>query len=211
MRRVRALWSRLRGTFHSRQFNNDFDAELESYIDEAIQDGIRAGLSEAESRRQAMLRLGGAEQARQYRRDRATLPSIENFLRDLRYALRGLFRNLGFTITAIVTLALGIGATTTVFSLVDRILFRSLPYAHPEQLVSVGLTAPIIPQEFMLGGSYYEWQDHQTPFTALTSDTGVTECDLTEQNPQRLSCANVEQNFLPTLGVSPVLGRNFLP
>ena len=132
-------------------------------------------------------------------------------MRDARYALRGFLRNPLFAITAIATLALGIGATTAVFSVVDRILFRSLPYAHPDQLVSVGLTAPIIPEEFMLGGSYYDWQDHQTPFVSLTSDTGVTECDLTERNPQRLSCANVEQNFLPTLGVSPVLGRNFLP
>ena len=86
-------------------------------------------------------------------------------MRDVRYALRGFRRNPVFAVTAILTLALGIGATTAVFSVVDRILFRSLPYAHPDELVSVGLTAPIIPQEFMLGGSYYEWQDNQTPFT----------------------------------------------
>ena len=132
-------------------------------------------------------------------------------MRDVRYAVRGFRRNPVFAITAILTLALGIGATTAVFSVVDRILFRPLPYAHDDRLVSVGLTAPIIPQEFMLGGSYYQWQDNQTAFTALTSESGVNECDLTERNPQRLSCANVEQNFLTTLGISPILGRNFLP
>jgi len=211
MRRVRVLWSRFRGIFNAHRFGDDFDAELECHIAEDTHAGIRVGLSETEARRQAILRLGGLEQVRQSYRERATLPVVENALRDFRYALRGFRRNPVFAITAVTTLALGIGATTAVFSVVDRILFRSLPYAHPDRLVSVGLTAPIIPQEFMLGGSYYDWQDNQKPFTALTSEAGVTECDLTEQNPQRLSCANVEQNFLPTLGVSLVLGRNFLP
>ena len=132
-------------------------------------------------------------------------------MRDVRYALRGFRRNPVFTITAVATLALGIGATTAVFSVVDRILFRSLPYAHGDRLVSVGLTAPIIPEEFMLGGSYFVWRDNQKPFDAFTSETGVDECDLTEHNPARLQCASVEANFLPTLGISPILGRNFLP
>ena len=68
---------------------------------------------------------------------------------------------------------------------------------------------PIEPQEFMLGGSYYEWRDHQKPFVSLTSETGVSSCDLTEERPLRLNCATVEANFLPTLGISPLLGRNF--
>ncbi len=211
MRKLRALWLRFCALFTSSQIGDEFDAELQSHLAEDIDEGRRSGLSEAEARRQALLRVGGAEQVRQAYRDRATLPLLESLMRDVRYALRGFRRNPVFAITAILTLALGIGATTAVFSVVDRILFRSLPYAHPDQLVSVGLTAPIIPQEFMLGGSYYEWQDNQTPFTALTSDTGVDECDLTERNPQRLSCADVEQNFLPVLGISPALGRNFLP
>ena len=175
------------------------------------EEGIRAGFSPDEARRQAIMRLGGAEQARQRYREQRTLPWFENLLRDLRYALRGFRRNPIFTFTAIATLALGIGATTAVFSVVDRILFRDLPYAHSDRLVSVGLVAPIIPQEFMLGGSYYEWRDYQKPFEAFTSETGVSDCDLTEHNPARLKCASVEANFLPTLGISPVLGRNFLP
>src|SRR5205823_1593911 len=121
-------------------------------------DGVRAGLSEEEARRQALIRLGNAEQARQAYRERAGLPFLDTLMQDVRYALRGLRRNPAFALTAIVTLALGMGASTAVFSVVDRILFRPLPYAHPDQLVSVGLTAPIIPQEFMLGGSYYEWR-----------------------------------------------------
>ena len=130
-------------------------------------------------------------------------------MEDVRYALRGFRRAPTFTITVVLTLMLGIGATTAVFSVVDRILFRSLPYAHAERLVSVGLIAPIVPQEFMLGGSYYEWRDHQTPFETFTSETGVNPCDLTEQNPARLRCATVEGNFLPAMGVRLFSGRNF--
>jgi predicted permease len=211
MHKLRAFWLRFRGIFGSGRIEDELDAELEGHLAEHIDEGLRSGLSVAEARRQAMLRIGGVEQVRQAYRDRATLPWLDGILRDVRYALRGFRRNPVFAITAILTLALGIGATTAVFSVVDRILFRPLPYAHDDRLVSVGLTAPIIPQEFMLGGSYYQWQDNQMPFTALTSETGVNECDLTERNPQRLSCANAEQNFLPTLGISPILGRNFLP
>ena len=208
MRGLRALWMRL---WRAKQTSAEFDAELESHVRMHTEDGVRAGLSEAEARRQALMRLGGAEQARQSYRERASLPLVEILMQDARYALRGFWRNPVFAITALAALALGIGASTAVFSVVDRILFRSLPYAHPDQLVSVGLTAPIIPQEFMLGGSYYDWRDHQTPFAAFTSETGVNACDLTERNPERLGCASVEANFLPTLGVSPILGRNFLP
>ena len=162
MPKIRALWIRLRALFSLNRSAEEFDAELESYVEQHIDDAVRSGLNKSEARRQALLRLGGAEQARQAYRDRATLPWLESVLRDVRYALRGFRRNPVFAVTAILTLALGIGTTTAVFSVVDRILFRPLPYAHDDRLVSVGLTAPIIPQEFVLGGWYYEWRDHQT-------------------------------------------------
>jgi predicted permease len=130
---------------------------------------------------------------------------------DIRYAIRGFRRNPIFTITLIATLTLGIGATTAVFSIVDRILFRSLPYAHADRLVSVGMVHSL-ESEFMLGYFYYDWQRNQRPFETLTSEDATTgECDLTERNPAQLSCSSVEGNFLPTLGISPVLGRNFTP
>jgi predicted permease len=211
MAKLKAFWMRLLGIFIGARASREFDEELQSHIAMDTDAGLRTGLTPEEARRQALLRLGGTEQTRQIYRNRATLPWLEGMFRDTRYALRGIRRNPAFALTAIVTLTLAIGATTAVFSIVDRILFRSLPYAHEDRLVSVGLTAPIIPEEFMLGGSYYDWKDNQTPFGALTSETGVNECDLTEHNPQRLGCASVEGNFLPTLGVPPILGRNFLP
>jgi putative ABC transport system permease protein len=130
-------------------------------------------------------------------------------MNDLRHTLRILLKNPAFTLTAVLALALGIGATTAVFSVVDRILFRSLPYPQEERLVSLGLVAPIEPQEFMLGADYLEWRRQQTPLESLTSWSGVNDCDLTDGTPVRAACAQVEANFLRTLGVQPLLGRDF--
>ncbi len=210
MRKLRALWLRFRAIFTARRIGDELDAELEAHLSEHINEGVRYGLSEAEARRQALLRIGGMEQVRQAYRDRATLPWLESIARDVRYALRGFRRNPVFAMTAILTLALGIGATTAVFSVVDRILFRSLPYAHDDRLVSFGLVQSLERQEFQLGGFFYEWKRNQTPFASVTFEHGTSECNLTEANPVPLQCADVAENFLPTLGISPILGRNFL-
>ncbi len=134
---------------------------------------------------------------------------MSGLFHDLRYALRQLRLSPGFTAVAVLTLALGIGATTAMFSLVDRILFRSLPYPHDHELVSVGVIAPIIDGEFLFAANYLGWRDHQTPFTDFTSSTGVSDCDLTDDPPVRVPCASVASTFLPTLGIQPLLGRNF--
>jgi len=134
---------------------------------------------------------------------------MNSLIQDLRYALRQLRKSPGFTAVAVLTLALGIGATTAMFSLVDRILFRSLPYPHDNELVSVGVIAPIIDGEFLFASNYLDWREHQTPFIHFTSSTGVNDCDLTDEHPVRVACAAVASTFLPTFGVQPVLGRNF--
>ncbi len=187
----------------------EVDEEVRFHLDQQIEANIRAGMSPAEARRQAAIAFGGVERAREQCWEERPGYWLETLAQDVRYALRGFRRNPTLSLTVVLTLMLGIGSTTAVFSVVDRILFRSLPYGDSGRLVSVGLVAPIEPQEFMLGGSYYEWQDNQKPFVALTSEIGVSPCDLTENNPERLDCARVEANFLPTLGLAPVIGRNF--
>jgi len=134
---------------------------------------------------------------------------MNSLFQDIRYALRQLRKSPGFATVAILTLALGIGATTAMFSLVDRILFRSLPYPQDNELVSVGVVAPIIDGEFLFASNYLGWRDQQTPFAGFTSSTGVSDCDLTDEHPVRVACASVASTFLPTLGIQPVLGRNF--
>src|SRR5580704_2177398 len=209
MRKLRALLLRL---FRAGSTQRQFDAEFESHVALDTDEGMRAGLNEQEARRQALIRLGGAEQARQSYRERATLPLIETLRQDVRYALRGFRRNPVFALTAIVTLALGIGATTAVFSVVDRILFRPLPYADPSGIVSLGFVHSLERQEFVMGRFYVEWQKDQTPFSVLAAQsTGVHNCDLVEDNPAQLGCISFQANFLPLFGIFPVLGRNFLP
>ena len=208
LRKLRAMGMRL---FRAGRTQNEFEAELASHIALHTEEGVRAGLSPEEARRRAMIRLGGAEQVQQAMRERATLPWIESLGRDVRYAMRGFTRNPVFALTVIATLALGIGATTAVFSVVDRILFRSLPYTHADRLVSFGLVQSLEKQEFTLGAFFYEWRTDQKPFEQVTFERGVDECNLTEGNPLRLHCGAVAGNFLSTFGVPLELGRNFLP
>ncbi len=210
MRTMRRLWLRLLATLRSRRAEGEFDAELEHHIAMHTEDGVRAGLSREEARRQALVRLGGEEQTRQAHRERRTLPWLETTLQDVRYAVRGFRLNPVFAVTAVLTLALGIGAATAVFSAVDRILFRPLPYADANRLVSVGLVQSLERQEFTLGGFFYEWRANQKPFEKLTFERGTDECNLTENNPVPLRCGWVSQDFLPTLGVSLAVGRNFV-
>lgn len=190
---------------------SEFDEELQFHLERSLVARIAAGHPENEARRQALVEFGSIEASREQCERQRPGWWLGAVARDLKFALRGFRRNPIFSVAVVWTLMLGIGSTSAVFSVVDRILFRPLPYRNADRLVSVGLVAPIEPQEFMLGGSYYEWQDNQKPFVAMTSETGVEPCDLTEVNPVRLDCASVESDFLPTLGIAPVVGRNFLP
>ncbi len=135
---------------------------------------------------------------------------LSSFAQDLRYAVRQLRRAPLFAAAAICAIALGTGAGTAVFSVVDRILFRSLPYPDDDRLVSVGMTAPIAPQEFLLGYDYLDWRDRQTAFDSMGSWTTVVG-HATSARPTR--CASnapgSTTGLLPTLGIRPLLGRNF--
>jgi len=204
-------WTRVRFLVARRTYR-EVDEELEFHLERQVEANVAAGMTPQEARRQAAIAFGGVERAREECRAARPGYRMETLLQDVRYAVRGFRRNPIFTVTVVVTLMLGIGATTAVFSVVDRILFRALPYAHADRLVSVGLVQSLETQEFMLGGFYYDWRNNQKPFEAMTSESAVTGvCDLTERNPAQLSCPRVEANFLPTLGISPVVGRNFLP
>jgi putative ABC transport system permease protein len=190
---------------------SEIDEELKFHIEQQTQANIATGMTPQTAHRKAIIAFGGVETAREQSHEQRPSYLLETIFQDIRYSLRGFRRNPIFTLTIVATLMLGIGATTAVFSVVDRILFRPLPYANADRLVSVGLVHSL-ESEFMLGYFYYDWQRNQKPFETLTSEDATTgECDLTERNPAQLSCESVEGNFLPTLGISLALGRNFLP
>jgi putative ABC transport system permease protein len=212
LRKIRAFFLRFAGLFWPGRAGVDLAAELESHVAMHTEDGIRDGLSPDEARRKALIQLGGVEQVCQARRERSTVPWFENLLRDARYSLRGFCHSPAFAVTAIATLALGIGAATAVFSVVDLILFHPLPFAHADRIVSIGLVHSLEKEEFTMGSFYFDWLDHQRPFAAMASQgTMVHSCDLVENNPVQLGCISIQADFLPMLGISPVLGHNFLP
>ncbi|MGC1107729.1 MAG: ABC transporter permease [Candidatus Acidiferrales bacterium] len=134
---------------------------------------------------------------------------MEGFWRDVLYALRGFGRSPAFAVTVILAVALGIGATTAVFSVVDRILFRSLPYPNANQLVTFGYIAPVEPNEFILPADFRDWTNANGAFASTASFDFVQDCDITQAPAAHLQCAHVEWTFLPTFGIQPLLGRNF--
>ncbi len=132
--------------------------------------------------------------------------------RDIGHGWRGLRRTPVVFTAGIVTLALGIGAPTAIFSVVDRILFRPLPYPHHGELVSVGLLAPVADNnELLMAPAYLRLRDRQTPFRSMAAFGFTSDCDLTETHPERLRCARVDAPYLPTFGIEPMAGRNFSP
>ena len=207
---INEFLTRLRFLFSLRK-PADLDDELQFHVEQATAANLAAGMTADEARRRALIDFGSVERAREQSFEQRPGWWLGTVAQDVRYALRGFRRNPVFTIAVIATLALGIGATTAVFSVVDRILFRSLPYAHNGRLVSFGLVQSLERQEFTLGGFFYEWRDNQKPFESVTFEHGASECNLTESNPVHLQCAEVAQNFLPTFGITPILGRNFTP
>ncbi len=138
------------------------------------------------------------------------LSALESTLQDARYAIRGLIRNPAFSLTAILGAALGIGATSAVFSAVDPILFRALPYADENRLVSAGMMAPLDTNEFLFAEPYFNLRHHPGPFEEVTAfQAGNIATDLTEGNPMRLRALRIEANFLHVFGIRPLAGRAF--
>jgi putative ABC transport system permease protein len=212
MHRWRVYFSRAWGFLHKRRLDEELREELQTHLDALTEANIRSGMNCEDARAAALREFGGVEQTKEIYRQQRGLPFVDVALQDLRFALRVLVKRPGFAIAAVLTLTLGIGATTAVFSVVDRILFRSLPYPHDDRLVSFGILAPIERNEFVLGAGYVDFRKEPGPFEAITAMVpGTTDCDVTEQNPVRLNCAQVEQTFLPTFGTEPLLGRNFTP
>jgi putative ABC transport system permease protein len=210
--RLRIFCSRLIRIFSRRRSDQEMDAEFSAHLEMLAEAHMRQGMTREQARQAARSEFGGLEQIKETYRDLRGLPAMDVLWQDLRFTWRSLAKRPALSFTILLTLAVSIGAATAVFSAVDRILFRSLPYPEADRLVSYGFVAPIEPIEFMLGTDYVEWRPVQAPFTATTSMTpGTAACDLTEQNPLRLSCASVEATFLPVFGVQPVVGRNFTP
>jgi predicted permease len=211
MRRLRALWMRLLGSLRVRQSDDEFSAELDAHVAMDTEVGVKAGLDAVEARRRALIRVGGAEQTRQAYQERRGLLWLENFAQDIRYGVRTLLRAPGFTITAVLTLGLGIGACTAIFSLVNAVLIRSLPYGDTERLVYLFTPNPnwkIPPEVICPGyGDFFEIKRESKSFADMTTYEQALFKVTTEGTTQPIGAARVDEDFFSTLQSKPELGR----
>jgi predicted permease len=170
----------------------------------------RAGMNAAEARWAAERAFGNRGRVSEEVRAVNVPVWLDQLGQDLHYAARGFMRSPGFAFTAVAALAVGIGTSTAVFSFVDRILFRALPYVNERELVWFGMTAPIGGgTEFILDENYMAWRKEQTPFAAITVTAGVSDCSLSELNPVKLRCSGVSPTYLSVFGYRPLVGRDF--
>jgi len=209
MRRLRAMFLRLMGA--AGRGRDDFDEELASHLEMHIDDGLRAGLSAEEARRQALIRLGGVEQARQSYRERRLLPGIERLLRDLRYALRTLGRHPAVTAIAILSVGLGIGANATIFSMVSRFVLRPAPVGDPATLLSLHIAekGEQCCNPFSLP-IYHDLRDQGSSFTRMGAFYELIPSSLSGVGePERVWGQGVTTNFFDTLELPMMMGRGF--
>jgi len=213
-----SLASRLSALFRRQEWQVRVDEELEFHMGRETEENIRRGMTPRDARAAARRKLGNTTQVCEEVHRMNTIAFVDETARNVRVSLRNLRKNPGFALTAVLVLALGLGASTAMFSALDRILFRPLPYADADRLVNLGWTMASGPRPGQTQTRLYSrgyrqrWKPAPEPFTAITTIAGAVEtCDITEQQPERLRCAKVEDNFLETLGVRPALGRAFTP
>jgi putative ABC transport system permease protein len=217
--RLSVLLSRVLALFTGRRLDRDFNDELHTHLAMLTEENVRRGLSPAEAARQASLRLGGVAQLEERNRDERSLPFLETTTQDLRFAIRTLKKNPAYASVAIATLAIGIGAGTTVYSLAGAVLLRPLPYADPSRLVRVFETNPLRnwTRNIASPANYADWKAQSTSFTDLAAyeqfnsvRSGATDVFLTGfGEPQALKSLGVTGNLFRVLGTSPLMGRTF--
>jgi len=209
MKKLRAWLLRSRGVFSKEQREREFASEIESHLQMQIDDNLRSGMSPEEARRAALLKLGGVEQTKQAYRERGTMPLVESVWQDLRFTFRQLTKNPAFAITAIVVLALGLGASVAIFAFVDAALIKPLPYREPSRIVGVFETVAKIPRSNLSYPDYQDWKKLNQVFTSLDAWTFSAYGLNTPTGLQLAPGGRVSDGFFRTLGVKPLLGRDF--
>jgi predicted permease len=218
MRRLRAFFIRIAGIFGKSKRDRELSAELESHLQLHIDDNIRAGMTPQEARRRAIIKLGGIESTKESYRDRRSIPIIETTLQDIHYGARSLVKNPGFTAVALLSLTLGIGGTTTIFTLVKAVFLQSSGVKDPATAVVVyatqqaadGKVLQFMPSSYLNSKDYREKNDVFSGLSLFTFTGGQLRVSNSGK-PVLVGVQLVDWDFFDILGVHPAMGRTFVP
>ncbi len=213
MRWIYKLLLRIRSLFRRSRVEQELSEELRFHVEKLIQEKVAKGMSQGEARYAALREVGGLDQIKEECRDMRRVNYIENFGQDICYGLRMLAKNPGFAAVAVVTLALGIGANTAIFSMVNAVLLRPLPYRDPSRLVYISEFWPReSPVQTVPSPDFANWGEHDQFFDGLAAYGSGAEVNLTsDREPERVQGVAVTADFFSLLGVEPFRGRRFLP
>ncbi|MGH9541224.1 MAG: ADOP family duplicated permease [Terriglobales bacterium] len=212
--------SRLRALLHRSKLADDLKAEIRSHLEMEERENLESGMPSDKAHNAALRRFGNVTLAEESSREMWLWNTIETLLQDLRYGLRQLRRSPGFATVAIITLALGIGANTAIFSVVNAVVLRPLPYPHSDRLVWIAESIPALKAEIANGGDYVDWKDQSHTLDRIAAyDRGALREGAPSQSddfnltgrgqPARVHGVSVSASFFATLGVEPQLGRAF--
>lgn len=204
---------RFRALFRKGGVEQELDEELRFHLDRQIEENMAAGMSLQEARYAARRTFGGVEQIKEACRDMHGVNFIETLIQDFRYGLRMLWKNPGFALIVVTTLALGIGANTAIFSVVNAVLLRPLSYKDPDRLVMVWENNP---QRGWARNSvswlnFRDWREQSQVFEEIVAVKGWSFTLTGQGEPEQVLGPVVSAGLFRLLGVEPVLGRTFLP
>jgi predicted permease len=211
MRSLRGTVMRVIGLIGGRRADQDLSTELDTHLAMHTEDNIRAGMSPEEARRRARIALGGTEQTKEQHRDQRRMPIFDELVQDLRYAIRALQKSPTFAATAILTLALGIGANTAIFSIVDGALLHPIPFPDPDRLVALYSTSAYSNRNAISYLNFLDWQRQNRTFEELAAWRTDTFTLTGRGQAEHLVGVMVSANLFSTLRVPPLFGRTFRP
>ena len=214
MRYLRAWWARVKGTFAGRRAERELADELESHVQLHVDDYVRAGLPPDEARRRAVIALGGLESTKEAYRERRGLPRVESLVRDLRYGARTLVRNPGFLFAGVAILGLGVGVNSAIFTVVNAVVLRPLPFADADRIVRLWHTPP--PSTFpgmrtfsLSPANFLDWEAQSQAFETMAIYRGGRPTMTGQGEPIAVTSIRASASFMPIFGLRPVAGRGF--
>ncbi|PYT35325.1 MAG: hypothetical protein DMG58_02415 [Acidobacteria bacterium] len=207
---MRKIWTRLKATFWKRPFDRALDAEIQFHLDVQIEENLQKGMTPGEARAAARRSFGGLEQMKETYRDQRGFPSLDSVIQDIRFSLRILRRSPGFTLVAVLTMALGIGANTAVFSVVNAVIMRPLRLPDPQRLMVILSTRKAGSEPFWSAqGVYVDWRERSVSFETIAG-ARATQMILTgAEQARQVSVAATSYDFFRLMGARPLIGRSF--